>query len=398
MFNGTFQQKSWQPIFKVIFFVEDQSFYSSIGAMENRQAPDAFALGPPSRVSSHLADRRASGAKKKWMEDGMSRNEEGDLWNMGEYTRVSLPQLDEKGESAKCLKSDNTLEYLQGSNQEFQCDESGLICKWCKWLFLYVYNILWSSPKPLRHCMRFYLQNSLPPDPWLQNWYNLYAFELRWNKSIKIGTHDMFFTQHDLKKNMSANESIERYETQKPWEYNADGNQARLGGRFLQCVVAFFVEEKPSFVEEDLLILGYKFAVQDIRNLESNGTYEYDFIGPRLSSAEISTVVASRFLKPKHTVTHRRWIKGFLLTPKSKPWTWVGVGVGPHIWLHNAAYSYIVYTTCHNMYIYIYIVYTHCAYAMVGASGHVSSRTSSRLVDLSSTNLDLQGTWWLDKS
>lgn len=46
--------------------------------MENRQASDAFALGPPSRVSSHLADRRAR-AKKKWMEDGMSRNEEGDL-------------------------------------------------------------------------------------------------------------------------------------------------------------------------------------------------------------------------------------------------------------------------------------------------------------------------------
>lgn len=153
MFNGTFQQKSWQPIFKVSFFFEDQSFYSSIGAMENRQAPDAFALGPPSRVSSHLADRRASGAKKKWMEDGMSRNEEGDLWNMGEYTRVPWPQLDEKGESAKCLKSDNSLEYLQGSNQEFQCDESGLICKWCKWLFLHVYNILWSSPKPLRHIM-----------------------------------------------------------------------------------------------------------------------------------------------------------------------------------------------------------------------------------------------------
>lgn len=140
---------------------------------------------------------------------------------------------------------------------------------------------------------------------------------------------------------MSANESIERYRKRNHESTTLTVTRPDWEEGFCNVWVAFVVEENPSFVEEDLLILGYKFTVQDIQNIESNGTYEYDFIGPRLSSAEISTVVASCFLKPKHTVTHRRWTKGFLLTPKSKPWTWVGVGVGPHIWLHNAAYSYI---------------------------------------------------------
>ena len=62
------------------------------------------------------------------------------------------------------------------------------------------------------------------------------------------------------------------------------------------------------------MILGYKFTVQDIQNLESNGTYEYDFIGPRLSSRDlysrlaVSPKVSLRKLDPLDG-----WMKDFLL-------------------------------------------------------------------------------------